>query len=134
MPPPSASPTKDAPEDSGCFHQHPQVDMHSRVLGPWASPASPPGLTLGAHWLRGAAGVTDPMGIDCPHQEDVNGVGDEATHGVGLTSHLSCHRPPWATLLLATTDKGNRAGVALGHHISMHPKGMLVRYLKASTM
>lgn len=126
--PPSASPSEDVPEGGrrmgapigvtkwrraqgrwvrGYLHQHHQAEMDPRVVGSQTPlPASLLGLTLGAHGLRDAAGVTEPVGVDRPHQEEVDGVGDEAAHRVGLTLHVGRHRLPRTTRRLAARVQG----------------------------
>jgi len=91
----------------GHLHQHHQVEMDPILVGSWTpSLVSLLGLTLGAHGLRDAAGVAEPVGVDRPHQEEVDGVRDEAAHHVGLTFHVGGHRLPWATRRLAARGQG----------------------------
>lgn len=121
--PPSTSPNRDAPKGDGCqgtsisitkwgctqgcwvpwhLHHCPQAEIDTWVVGPWPPPpVSPLGLTLGAHGLRGAAGVAEPVSVDRPDQEEVDGVGDKAAHRVAVTLHVSRHRLPRATRRLA---------------------------------
>lgn len=84
-----------------------RVEMDPRVGGLWIPPLmSLLALTSGAHRLRDAAGVTEPVGIDRPHQEQVDSVRDKAGHCVGLTLHISCHCLPRATRCLAARGQG----------------------------
>lgn len=60
-------------------------------------------LTLGADGLGDGAGLTEAPGSHGSHQEQVDGIGLQATDGVCLQLHAVCHRPPHVARGLTTT-------------------------------
>lgn len=65
-------------------------------------------LTLRPDRLGDRAGVTEAVRVDRPHDEKINGVGEEPDHRVPLVPYMVRHRLPGAAHRLAAERRGKK--------------------------